>query len=83
MPERQLYFTSGTGRTRVGMGQVRKVRAGVSHEAGGKVRARWSSQGSGVKPCCEKQGKKPPEMEAGNLWVGGGLRECLCQVSKK
>ena len=49
MQERQLYFTSGTGRTRVGMGQVRKVRAGVSHEAGGKVRARWSSQGSGVK----------------------------------
>ena len=31
------------------MGQVRKVRAGVSREAGGKVRAKWSGQGSGVK----------------------------------
>ena len=49
MRERQLYFTSGTGRTRVRMEQVRKVRAGVSHEAGDKVRAKWSSQGSDVK----------------------------------
>lgn len=50
MQERQLSFTSGTGRTRVRVGQLRKVRARVSREAGGKVRAKWSSQGSGVKP---------------------------------